>query len=71
MAPGKDYGIRKASYMQVSGRVIIINHSDGQLKLLTTAVDTKLDVCIATAWDKQTGKMYLLVHAPKPNCTPR
>jgi hypothetical protein len=65
IAPGKDYGIRKASCMQICGRVIIINHSDSQLTLMTIAVDTKIDLCMAIAWDKQTGKTYYLVHIPK------
>jgi hypothetical protein len=64
IAPGKDYGIRKTSCMQICGSVIIINHCDSQLKLMTIAVNAKLDLCMAIAWDKQTGKTYYLVHKP-------
>jgi len=62
--PGMDYGIRKATFMQSCGRAIIINHNDKQLRLITVAVDTKLDFCIANAWDPQTRKCYLLIDKP-------
>jgi hypothetical protein len=62
--PGKDYGIRKATFMQSCGRAIIINHNDKQLRLITVAVDTKLDFCVANAWDLLTRKCYLLIDKP-------
>ena len=62
--PGLDYGIRKATSMQSSGRAIIVNHNDKQLRLIAVAVDTKLDFCIANAWDLQTRKCYLLIDKP-------
>jgi hypothetical protein len=59
--PNKDYGIKKATYMKQCGRAIIIEHCDKQLRLITVAVDTKLDFCAAIAWDLQTRKCYLLI----------
>jgi PKD repeat protein/predicted phosphohydrolase len=64
IAPGKDYGIRKATYMRLCGSAIIINHCDNQLRLITTAVDTKLDFCVANVWDVKTGKRYSLLDKP-------
>lgn len=61
ITPDKDYGIVKATYMRQSGRAIIISHLDKQLQLITVAVDTKLDFCLAAAWDRQTRKQYFLV----------
>jgi hypothetical protein len=62
--PGKDYGIRKATTMQLCGRAIIINHCDKQLRLITAAVDTKIDFCNAIAWDVQARKFYYLLDKP-------
>jgi predicted MPP superfamily phosphohydrolase len=64
IAPGKDYGIRKATYMRLCGRAIIINHCDSQLRLITAAVDTKIDFCYAVAWDVQARKFYYLLDKP-------
>ena len=61
ITPDKDYGIRKATYMWQYGRTIIIQHCDKQLRLITVAVDTKLDFCIAYAKDTHTGKQYWLI----------
>jgi len=61
ITPNKDYGIRKATCMRVHHRTITIRHEDNELKLITLAVDTKLDFCVATAWDKQTRKQYRLI----------
>jgi len=61
ITPDKDYGIRKATYMRQCGRAIIIHHYDDELRLITTAIDTKLDFCVAIAWDTQTGKRYFLI----------
>jgi hypothetical protein len=61
ITPDKDYGIRKATYMRLCGRAIIIKHYDNELRLITVAVDTKLDLCYAIAWDLQTGKRYSLI----------
>jgi len=61
ITPDKDYGIRKAAYMRQCGRAIIIRHCDSELRLMTVAVDTKLDFCVAIAWDVQTGKHYFLI----------
>jgi len=59
--PDKDYGIRKATYMKQCGRAIIISHCDKELRLITVAVDTKLDFCYAIASDLHTRKRYLLI----------
>jgi squalene-hopene/tetraprenyl-beta-curcumene cyclase len=61
ITPDKDYGIRNATYMRQCGRAIIIQHCDKELRLITVAVDTKLDFCYAMAWDLQTRKCYLLI----------
>lgn len=61
ITPDKDYGIRKATYMKQCGRAIIIQHCDSELRLITVAVDTKLDFCFAMAWDMQTRKCYFLI----------
>jgi hypothetical protein len=61
ITPDKDYGIRKATYMRVDRRTITILHKDSELRLVTLAVDTKLDFCIAYAKDIQTGKEYWLI----------
>jgi squalene-hopene/tetraprenyl-beta-curcumene cyclase len=61
ITPDKDYGIRRATYMRQCGRAIIIQHCDKELRLITVAVDTKLDFCIAIAWDRQTHKQYFLI----------
>ena len=59
--PDKDYGIREATYMRQCGRALIIHHYDDELRLITMVVDTKLDFCVAIAWDTQTGKRYFLI----------
>jgi len=61
ITPDKDYGIKEATYMRQCGRTIIIHHYDDELRLITTVVDTKLDFCVAIAWDTQTGKRYFLI----------
>jgi len=61
ITPDKDYGIRKATYMRLCGRAIIIQHCDNELRLITISVDTKIDFCYAMAWDTQTRKCYLLI----------
>jgi squalene-hopene/tetraprenyl-beta-curcumene cyclase len=61
ITPDKDYGIKEATYMRQCGRAIIIHHYDDELRLITTVVDTKLDFCVAIAWDTQTGKRYFLI----------
>jgi hypothetical protein len=61
VTPDKDYGIRNATYMRVFDRAILINHYDKELRLTTVSVDTKLDFCVAIAWDLQTRKQYFLI----------
>ena len=64
ITPDKDYGIRSATYMRLCGRAIIINHRDKELRLITVAVDTRLDFCYAIAWDVQARKFYYLLDKP-------
>jgi hypothetical protein len=65
ITPDGDYGIRKATRMQVyRARFIIIQHRDDELRLITLTIDTKLDFCVAIAWDVQTGKQYFLIDKP-------
>jgi len=64
ITPDKDYGIRNASYMRQCGRALIIRYYDNELRLITIAVDTKLDFCVAIAWDQQTHKQYFLIDKP-------
>jgi Mg-chelatase subunit ChlD len=61
ITPDKDYGIKEVTYMRQCGRAIIIHYYDDELRLITTSVDTKLDFCVAIAWDQQTGKRYFLI----------
>jgi len=61
VAPGADYGLRNATHMFTHGNVIRINHDDGQLCIIAVAVGGKLDVCIASAYDRRTDNRYLLV----------
>jgi hypothetical protein len=60
-ALARDFGVRKATFLQLFGKAIIISHRDNQLRLVTLALDTKLDYCYANAWDLQNGKGYLLI----------
>jgi len=47
--------------MKVCRRTIFIWHKDDELRLITLALDTKLDFCVAIAWDKQTRTRYFLI----------
>ena len=40
----------------------MIQHYGKELRLITVAVDTKLDFCVAIAWDLQTRKQYFLIN---------
>jgi len=64
ITPDKDYGIREATYMRVRRRRIIIWHKDSELRLITLAIDTKLDFCVAIAWDVETHTRYFLIDKP-------
>lgn len=61
VAPDANYGLRNATHMFTNGNVIRINHDDGQLRIIAVAVSGKLDVCIASAYDRGTDNRYLLV----------
>jgi parallel beta-helix repeat protein len=65
ITPDGDYGIRKATRMQVyRARFIIIQHRDDELRLITLTIDTKLDFCVAIAWDVETSARYFLIDKP-------
>ena len=64
ITPDKDYGIREATYMRVRRRTIRIYHRDDELRLITLAIDTKLDFCVAIAWDLDTRTRYFLIDKP-------
>ena len=64
ITPGKDYGVKRATHMQQFGIAITILPCDKQLRLITAAIEIKLDFCIATAWDLHTNKQYSLVDKP-------
>lgn len=61
IAPGKDFGIKHDPNMQVFNRAITICYQDKQMCLWATAIDYRVRLCSAVAWDKQTGKTYLLI----------
>jgi len=61
IAPDEDCGIRNSTYMRVYRRTIIICHKDDEVRMIALAVDTKLDFCIAIAWDVQTRTRYFLI----------
>ena len=61
ITPDKNYGIRGTTYMRRCGRAIIMRYYDDELRLITVAVNTKLDFCIAIAWDKPAHKQYFLI----------
>jgi len=60
MAPNKDFGIKHDPKMTVLKNVIVICYNDSTMRLIATAIHDRIDFCSAVAWDKQTGKMYLL-----------
>jgi hypothetical protein len=64
IAPDKDFGIKYDANMKVFSHVIIICYKDSEMSLVATAIDDVFDFCSAVAWDKQTGKTYLLIDKP-------
>ena len=61
ITPDRDYEIKNATYMRLRGRTIIIKHYDEELRLITMALDTKLDFCVAVAWDIDVHTRYFLI----------
>ena len=57
----KEFLVKQDSDMKVLKRVIVIRYEDWEIKIFTIAVDTKLDFCLAIAWDIQTRKTYFLL----------
>jgi hypothetical protein len=66
-APGKDFGVKHDSNMKMLWHVIVINYGDSQMRLIATAVDDCIGFCVATAWDRQTGRFYMLIDLPDPH----
>jgi len=50
--------------MRITSRAIVIIYKDWEIKIVTVAVDTKLDFCVVIAWDVQIGKRYFLIDKP-------
>lgn len=61
IAPDKNFGIKHDANMIIIRRAIVIRYEDSEMRLITIAVDTKLDFCVAIAWDFQTCKGYYLI----------
>lgn len=63
-SPSKDFGVKHDPGMTALKNVIVICYDDSTMRLIATAIVGKIDFCSAIAWDKQTGKMYLLIDYP-------
>jgi hypothetical protein len=61
IAPDKEFLVKHDPNMKITNRAIVIIYKDWEIKIATVAIDTKLDFCIATAWDQQTRKQYFLI----------
>lgn len=61
IAPDKEFLVKHDPHMKITNRAIVIIYKDWEIKIVTVAVDTKLDFCVATAWDQQTSKRYFLI----------
>ena len=61
ITPDKEFLVKQDSDMKVLKRVIVIRYEDWEIKILAIALDTKLDFCLAIAWDVQTRKTYFLL----------
>jgi len=57
----EDFGARNATFMFIHGNIIRISHDDEQLRLIAIAVVGRLDICIASAYDRRTDDRYLLI----------
>lgn len=64
IAPDKEFSIKEAYKMKLYKHSIIIWHKDEEIKLVTIAIDTRIDFCFAYAKDMQTGDKYLLIDKP-------
>jgi len=68
IAPGKDFGVRQDPKMFALCSVILIGYKDSEMQLAAAGAYGRLTFCTATAWDKQTGKRYLLIQKPIFRC---
>jgi hypothetical protein len=64
IAPAKDFGVKHDPNMKVLNNYITICYQDNQMSLVAAAVHKYIDSCVATAYDKQTHKFYLLIDQP-------
>jgi hypothetical protein len=64
IAPSKDFGVKYDPNMKVLNNYIAICYQDNQMCLVAAAVHKYIDSCVATAYDKQTRKFYLLIDQP-------
>ena len=64
IAPDKEFSMKEACEMVVRKHSIFIWHKDEEIKLVTNAVDTRIDFCFAYATDMETGEKYLLIGKP-------
>jgi M6 family metalloprotease-like protein len=61
ISPNKEFLVKHDPRMRITNRAIIILYKDWEIKIVTVAIDTKLDLCVAVAWDVHTGKQYFLM----------
>lgn len=64
ISPDKEFLVKHDPRMRITKRAIVINYKDWEIRIVTVAVDTKLDFCVAVAWDLQTRKQYFLMDKP-------
>ena len=69
ITPDKEFLVKHDPNMKITNRAIVIIYKDWEIKIATVAVDTKLDFCIAIAWDQQTRKQYILIDKVGKNKT--
>lgn len=61
IAPDKEFLVKHDPNMNVLKRAIIIHYKDWEIKVFAIAINTKLDFCVAIAWDGQTRTRYFLI----------
>jgi len=64
ISPDKEFLVKHDPNMRITSRAIVIIYKNWEIKIVTVAVDTKLDFCVVIAWDVQIGKRYFLIDKP-------
>jgi len=64
ITPDKTFSVKYDPDMFVYKHFVFICYKDDELKLVTLAVDTRLDFCFAYVKDMQTSQRYLLIDKP-------